>query len=141
MDMADMGMSGMGGMDMSGEGPFRPTNEKIARSLWYGITGIVGLLALFRVVEHIQSCRRQRLRQKDPKCIPSRPRGLFSQAYATVTATMRELCYPQPIFFSGKYSRYFSPLPIGRWLILVTYWTVLLCFLWTDTIIPPDSPM
>ena len=141
MDMDEDDMGSMSGLDMGGEGPFRHTNERLAHGFWYGIAAIVGLLAILRVVDYLQRRDRQTLHHKKPECIPSRPRGPFSQAYATATATMRELCYPQPIYFVGRYSRYFSPLPIGRWLVLIVYWIVLLCFLWSNTILQPSSPM
>ena len=142
--MEDMDMSGvdsMSGIDMDSAGPFRPTNMRVAHGLWYGVIGVIGLLALLRIVEHVQIWQRQRLFQSDQRCIPSRPFGACSQAYATATATMRELCYPQPIFFTGRYSRYFTVLPVGRWLILGMYWGILLSSLWTDTIISRDSAM
>ena len=139
MDMSGMGMSG--GMDMSSEGPFRPTNMKIAHGYWYGIVGVVGLLVLVRLVGIWESHKRRKLYQGDQNAVPSRPLGLISQTYATASATLRELAYPQPVYFTGRFSRFFSPLPVGRWLVLVFYWIVLLCFLWTNTILTPSSPM
>ena len=138
MDMSDM--ASMGGMDMGGEGPFRPTNVRIASGLWYGIVGAVGLLTIFRLLDILQSRQRQKLRLLDPSRVASRPQGYIPQAYATATATVRELLYPQPVYFTGAISKFFSPLPIGRWLIVVLYWTLLLGFLWSDTILKPSNP-
>ena len=125
---------------MSTEGPFRPTNIRIAHGYWYGIAACIGLLATARIFRYLESIQRQKLNKKDPSVVPSRPQGHFSQACATATASLREIAYPQPIYFTGRISKYFSPLPLGRWLILLFYWTVLLCFLWTGTILSPSSP-
>lgn len=128
-------------MSMGSESPFRPVNEKLAHALWYGIAGVVGLLTVARVIRILEGRRRHQLQLQDPSCTPSRPAGRLSQALATATTTWRELSYPQPVYFTGRISKYFSPLPVGRWLILISYWTVLLCFLWTNTIMAPDDPM
>jgi NAD(P)H-flavin reductase len=130
-------------MDMSGmthtAGPFKPTNEKIALGYWYSIAGIVGLLTFRRLYGLLESRRRQNV--KDSSVVPSRPNGAFQQAYATAIATIRELAYPQPVYFTGKISKYFTPLPVGRWLLLAVYWIAILSFLWTDTILRPSSMM
>ena len=133
-------MGSMGGMDSGTEGPFRPTNQKLAQGLWYCIAGIVGLMSLSRGLEILESWRR-RSRERDPKCTPCRPNGPVSQSIATVRTVFREISYSQPIYFTGRISKFFSPLPVGRWLILICYWVLLLCFLWSDTILYPDNPM
>lgn len=137
-----MDMGGMsGGMDMGSEGLFTATNRAIARGYWYGIAATTALFTVARIVSLVQRRQRLKLHEADPHCIPSRPRNVMSRAYATATATMRELSYPQPIYFTGRISEYFSPLPVGRWLILAVYWTILLIFLWSDTILKPSDPM
>ncbi|RMZ07837.1 hypothetical protein D0864_01912 [Hortaea werneckii] len=40
----------------------------------------------------------------------------------------------------GPFTRYLTPLPVGRWLILAIYWTVILVSLWSDTILKPSDP-
>ncbi|WPG97757.1 ferric/cupric reductase transmembrane component 7 [Acrodontium crateriforme] len=139
--MSGMDMSGMGGMDMSTSGLFTPVNMKIARAYWGMIAGAVGFLACLRFVSIIQSRRRRNVASKSPHAIPSRPNGVVSQAYATATASLREMSYPQPIYFTGRLSKYFSPMPVGQSLVLVVYWIVLLAFLWTGTILEKDDPM
>ena len=136
MDMSGM----MGGMDTGSEGPFRPTNEKIAHALWYCIAGAVGILSLSRALEILEG-RQRRAAARIASCYPCRPRGPVSQSIATTRAVFRELAYSQPIYFTGRISKFFSPLPMGRWLILICYWILLLCFLWSDTILYPDNPM
>ena len=136
MDMSSM----MGGMDTGSEGPFRPTNEKLAHALWYCIAGAIGILSLSRIVEIFES-RHRRAAARISDSYPCRPRGPVSQSIATIRAVFRELAYPQPIYFTGRISKFFSPLPVGRWLILMCYWILLICFLWSDTILYPDNPM
>lgn len=130
----------MGGMSMGGTtGGFRITNERLSHTYWYGIAGAVGLLTLVRVVRILESKQRRASQQNNDRLITSRPNGTIAQAYATATATVREITYPQPVYFTGRISKYFSPLPVGRWTILALYWVVLLCFLWTDTILGPND--
>lgn len=128
-------------MDMSSgsSGGFRVTNERLARAYWYTIAGIVALLAVKRLLGIVESKRRQAARRKSATAAVARPHGYLSQAYATATATAREIAYPQPVYFTGRISKYFSPLPAGRWFLLAAYWTVLLCFLWTDSILGPED--
>lgn len=146
MDMSGMDMGGghsghdMSGMTMSG-GVFTPSDEVIARGFWYGIAGCIGLLTLIRIATGLQTRKRLKHHQRNPHSIPSRPTGWISQAYATATATVREALYPQPVHFTGQFSKYFTPLPIGKWLLLVFYWVVILCFLWSNTILKSDDPM
>ena len=127
-------------MDSGSEGPFRPTNQKLAYALWYCIAGVVGFISISRGLEALEA-RRRLSQRSDPKLSPCRPHGTASQTVATVRAIFREMSYSQPIYFTGRISKFFSPLPIGRWLILICYWVLLLCFLWSDTILYPDNPM
>lgn len=127
-------------MGSASEGGFRTANERLSHAYWYAIAGSVGLLTLIRVLRMWESMRRRAIQQREPNLIASRPRGRLAQAYATATATVREIAYPQPVYFTGRISKYFSPLPAGRWVILASYWTVLLCFLWSDTILGPSDP-
>ncbi|KAK4544571.1 hypothetical protein LTR36_004143 [Oleoguttula mirabilis] len=139
MDMSGMDMSG--GVDMASSGLFTPFNKAIARGYWYGIAGVAGFLTLVRTLSAVQNQRRLRLLRKEPHSVPSRPAGVVSRTYATALAACRELAYPQPWYFTGRISKYFSPLPIGRWLVLAVYWTVILLSLWSDTILRPSDQM
>ncbi|SMR59069.1 unnamed protein product [Zymoseptoria tritici ST99CH_1E4] len=133
----------MGHMDMSGGMNMGRglSNEEYARRYWYGIAGCVGLLAVIRVAKSLQTRWRLSDSKRGIQSIPSRPQSSFSKAYATTTATCREVLYPQPVHFTGRFSRFFTPLPIGRWLLLIIYWIVLLSFLWQNNIIPKDDPL
>lgn len=120
-------------------GMFTPTNIAIAHAFWYIIASFVGLLAVVRCMSWYQSRRRQAAYLEGRQAIPSRPQGYLAQFWATATATLRELSYPQPIVFTGKFSKYFTPPPIGRCLVLAVYWIVILTMLWSNTILTKGS--
>ncbi|TKA72128.1 hypothetical protein B0A55_06359 [Friedmanniomyces simplex] len=134
-------MASMGGMGLGSQSQFVGTNQAIARGYWYGIASVTGLFTMVRLISIGQARQRLKQQETDPRGIPSRPRTFISQAYATATATARELSYAQPIHFTGRISKYFSPLPVGRWLILAVYWTAILIFLWSNTILEPSDPI
>ncbi|RMY63666.1 hypothetical protein D0863_10373 [Hortaea werneckii] len=140
MDMSGMDMDGVGGMDMGSSSLFRVTNEAVTRRFWYLIIGATALLTLKRGVSVLQSRQIRRRMTTAPSSIPSRPEDWLSQTYATATAICREVAYPQPWCFTGPFTRYLTPLPVGRWLILAIYWTVILIFLWSGTILKPNDP-
>lgn len=77
--------------------------------------------------------------QQQPAAAPFRPDNIFTQSYDTVIAICRELSYPQLWTWSGKFTRYFTPPPLGRCLLLLTYWAVILTMLWSNTILTPSS--
>lgn len=130
----------MGGMSMSMGGMFTPTNTAIAHDFWYIIVAFVGLLTGVRLINWWQSRSRQDALRKGRQLVPSRPRTYLAQAYATATAALRELAYPQPVFFTGKFSKFFTPPPLGRCLLLAVYWIVILTMLWSNTILTKSSP-
>ena len=127
----------MGGMSMGGM--FTSTNISIAHAFWYIITAFVGTLTVIRCTNWYQSRRRQAAHSRGLRDVPSRPETYLAQLYATATATMRELSYPQPIVFTGKLSKYFTPPPVGRCIVLAMYWIVILTMLWSNTILLKGS--
>ena len=129
----------MGGMSMSMGGMFTPTNKAIAHAFWYIIVAFVALLAAIRCISWSQSRRRQAAHNDGRQAVPSRPRGYLAQVWATATATLRELAYPQPIIFTGRFSKYLTPPPVGRCLVLAVYWIVILTMLWSNTILTKGS--
>ncbi|USW53068.1 Putative ferric reductase, NAD binding domain, ferric reductase transmembrane component-like protein [Septoria linicola] len=142
MSMSGMshGSHSMSGMTMSG-GMFTPSDETYAQAFWYAIAGGIALLTITKAASTVQSRRRLKQHKRDPTSIPSRPTGPFAQAFATATALTREMTYSQPLYFTGRISRYFTPLPLGRWLLLAIYWIIILAFLWTDTILTRGDPI
>lgn len=129
----------MGGMSMSMGGVFTPTNTAIAHDFWYIVAAFVGLLTIIRAVSYFTSRRRQAAYSRGSQTVPSRPVGYLAQVYATITATFRELSYPQPIVFTGRFSKFFTPPPAGRCVVLALYWIIVLTMLWSDTIISRGS--
>lgn len=120
---------------MSSEGLFTQANKNAAHRYWYGVAGVITILTCARIVLSVQRRYQQR------HGTTTHPKGWLSKAFATVTAMVREAVYPQPFFFSGKFSRFFSPMPVGKWLLLAVYWTAILILLWSDVILYPSDPM
>ncbi|KAK4941051.1 ferric-chelate reductase Frp1 [Elasticomyces elasticus] len=137
MDMS--GMSGMGGMDMSSAGMFTPTDKHIAHVFWYLVVAVVGLLVVRRVIDKLRVLVFKRQSQQTPNTIPSRPNNTLAQSYDTLITICRELSYPQPWTFTGRFSRYFTPPSLGKCLFLLGYWMVILTMLWSNTILTPSS--
>ncbi|KAM0708948.1 hypothetical protein Q7P35_002984 [Cladosporium inversicolor] len=129
----------MNGMSMSMGGMFTPTNKTIARDFWYIIVAFVALLTVTRCISWYQIRSRQAAHKAGRQAVPSRPRGYLAQLWATATATFRELAYPQPIVFTGRISKFFTPPPVGRCLVLAVYWIVILTMLWSNTILTKSS--
>ncbi|KIW34663.1 uncharacterized protein PV07_01430 [Cladophialophora immunda] len=138
MDMS--GMSGMGGMDMSSAGMFTPTNKKVAHLYWYLVTAVVGVLVVRRVVDRLRILLNKRKSQHQPGQIPGRPQNALEQLYDTTIAVCRELAYPQLWTCTGKFTKYFTPPSLGRCLLLLTYWAVILTMLWSNVLLTPSSP-
>jgi hypothetical protein len=140
MDMS--GMGGMaGGMDMASGGMFTQTNKAIAHGYWYAIAAVVLFYATARLIEITRRRRRLHGNSVRFRSVTRRGEDSFWNALATITATFRELSYPQPVYFSGSISKYFTQLPIGHWLLLAIYWTTILVMLWSNTILKPKDPM
>ncbi|KAF4989815.1 hypothetical protein FDECE_14584 [Fusarium decemcellulare] len=99
-------------------------NYAFARGYWYTVAGVVGALAIVRGINHIDA--RQRLKAcRDPSVDhPTRPRGPLSQAWATATAIVREMGHPQ-YYIPINGLRWATPLPLGRIIVLVCYWVVI----------------
>ncbi|KAF2723334.1 hypothetical protein K431DRAFT_28545 [Polychaeton citri CBS 116435] len=139
MDMGDMS----GGMDMGSAGMFTPVNKSYARGYWYAIAGSTALLCLVRSFDIFSARHRYAVsrRQRNTITIPSRPQTAIGQTYATITAVFREIGYSQPICFTGRWLKHFTPLPTGHWLLLLVYWAFLLGMLWTNVILKEGDDM
>ncbi|EXJ62239.1 hypothetical protein A1O7_02672 [Cladophialophora yegresii CBS 114405] len=123
---------------MSSAGMFTPTNKKVARLYWYFVAAVVGVLVFRRVVDRVRVWQLRR-NQQQPQRIPGRPQNAFEQCYDTTIAICRELAYPQLWTCTGKFSRYFTPPPLGRCLLLLVYWAVILTMLWSNVILAPSA--
>jgi len=73
--------------------------------------------------------------------IPSRPNNFLTIGFASLTATLREITYPQPLLFTGYFSKHLSPPPLGRVVVIVLYWLVILLCLWTGSILHPGDAL
>jgi predicted ferric reductase len=80
------------------------------------------------------------MHKRRPSTIPSRPGNILLQAYDTMIAMCREMAYPQIYRLSRPSTRYFNPPALGRCMLLLAYWIVILTALWTNTILTPSSP-
>ncbi|QIX01144.1 hypothetical protein AMS68_006661 [Peltaster fructicola] len=125
-DMMDMGMDS--------PGLFTQDNQYRAQILWYLIAATVGSMTVTRVWRLLER-RRRKTRAS------AQPSGIIEHCIATATAVFRETSLPQPIYFSGRISKYFTPPSMGRCLFLGAYWIVILTLLWSDVLMQPDDPM
>ena len=131
----------MGGMDMGTQGMFAPTNMSIARAYWYIVAGTVGVLTSRRIFEESRSYLQRRSRRHGSESKQSQPLNVVAQTYETTVAICREMAYPQLYWLNGRVGRYFNPPPLGRCLVLLTYWAIILTMLWTNTILAPSNSM
>ncbi|KAI3393758.1 hypothetical protein diail_3717 [Diaporthe ilicicola] len=123
MDMSGMDMSMMG-MSM-GTGMFQAENMGLAQAYWYLIVGVLGLCVAVRAGSFLQ--RRTRLQRCSSSSVqfPTKPSGRLSQAWATATAIIREASYSQ-IYVPTRYLSWMTPPPMGRVLVLMVYWAVII---------------
>ncbi|PNP59758.1 hypothetical protein THARTR1_00637 [Trichoderma harzianum] len=118
MDMSGMGMTGMGS----------DVNHRFARAYWYITATVVGSLMVVRGVNHVGAVQRC----SSPH--PTRPNGPLSQSWATATALVRELSHPQ-LFIPLRHFTWLTPPPLGRVLVLLCYWAVIIYFMTWHSIV------
>ncbi|KAF7553817.1 hypothetical protein G7046_g6989 [Stylonectria norvegica] len=122
-----MDMDGMDGMEHD-SGMGMDVNYAFARDYWYIIAGVVGSLTIIRAVNHYDAQQRLKACQNSSVEHPTRPQGPFSQAWATATAMIREMGYPQ-VYISINGLRWATPPPLGRILVLASYWAMIVYFM------------
>ncbi|KAI1496473.1 ferric reductase like transmembrane component-domain-containing protein [Biscogniauxia marginata] len=121
--MGDMG--GMsGGMSMS-TNVFQTTNIAFAQGYWYFIAAVMALLLLIRAINFAQNWLRLRTCRTSSVEHPTKPTNLYWQTWATLTAVVRELSYPQ-LYIPNRYLSWVTPPPMGRVFVLLTYWAVII---------------
>lgn len=83
-------------------------------------------------------CLHHRLRTTQTKSVqyPSRPTTWYWQTWATLTAVCREASYPQ-VYISNRWLSWLTPPPLGRVLLLLAYWAVII-YMMTDGAIVRD---
>lgn len=125
---------------------FQVENMGLARTYWYLIAGVLGLLLTVRAANYVQrkarSVRklwfsffagvptvltRYRLRRCGSSSVqsPSKPTGPVTQAWATATAIGREFSYPQ-LYVPTRFLSWLTPPSMGRVLVLLVYWAVVI---------------
>lgn len=140
MDHSGHSMSNVGSLSV-----FRIRNKSLARAYWYIIAGVIFLLLLIRVyrryefmtrlvfchsrfVSHAHVILRFRRARSRSSQWPSRTAGGISCAFATATAIVREISYPQAVVRKSGLT-WLSPPSLGRAWVLLTYWAVIIYML------------
>ena len=130
----------MGGMDMGSVGLFQGENMEIARSLWYIVAAVVGILGIRAIIEYARLLMAKRISTLRTN-VPSRPNNVLWQSYDTLVTSLREISYPAPRPFRGYVARNFTPPSLGRSVLILTYWVIILIMLWTNVILGPGSSL
>ncbi|KAI1169809.1 ferric reductase like transmembrane component-domain-containing protein [Nemania sp. FL0916] len=104
---------------------FTSVNEVFARGYWYFVAATLILLASIRGINF--ALGRIRLRRSKLVSVqyPTRPSNRFQQTWATLTAVVREMSYPQ-LYIPTRYLSWMTPPPLGRVLVLLVYWAVII---------------
>lgn len=131
-------MSGMGGMDMGSTGLFQSENMRVARALWYIVAAVVCVLGSRALVDYLRLRLAKRV-STERTSVPSRPKNVLWQSYDTLVTSLRELTYPATRPFDGYVLRHLTPPPLGKSLLILTYWTIILIMLWTNVLLGPGS--
>ncbi|KAI0405430.1 arginyl-tRNA synthetase [Xylaria palmicola] len=113
---------------------FSATNEELARAYWYLVAGAVVLLAIIRGINSLQNAIRLRRTQVVSVHYPTKPSNRFMQTWATLTAVGREMSYPQ-LYVPVRYLSWMTPPPLGRVLVLLVYWAVVIYMMASGAII------
>ncbi|ORY59174.1 ferric-chelate reductase [Pseudomassariella vexata] len=123
----------MGGMDM-GSGMLQTLNMALARAYWYIIAGVLALLAIVRTLNYVQNWFRLRISQTKSVQYPTKPTNIYMQIWATMTAIGREMSYPQ-LYVPYPGLSWMTPPPMGRILVLLAYWAVIIYMISAGAII------
>ncbi|KAK3681756.1 hypothetical protein B0T22DRAFT_414772 [Podospora appendiculata] len=123
----------MDGMTM-GTSMFQTTNMALANDFWYIIAGVMGTLAACRVVNYYKSRRRLRICAAKSVEFPTKPSNGFLEAWATLTAVIREASYPQ-LYVPGRWLSWMTPPPLGRIIALLIYWAIIIYMMTAGAII------
>lgn len=119
---------------MMGTNMFQSTNMALARTYWYIVAAVVGAFVVVRIVNYYDSWVRLRARSATARQYPTKPMSAFLQIWATLTAVFREISYPQ-LYVPVRYFTWLTPPPLGRVLMLLIYWGVIIGFMCAGSII------
>ncbi|OTB05001.1 hypothetical protein M426DRAFT_73129 [Hypoxylon sp. CI-4A] len=131
MDMDDMG--DMDGMSM-GNTDFTSVNKSYAKGYWYIVAAIIVLFLVIRTINFVLHWLRLRRAKTHSVQFPSKPAGPASKVWATLTAIGREMSYPQ-LYIPTRGLSWMTPPPMGRVLILLAYWAVIIYMMTKEAIV------
>lgn len=120
-------------------GGFLPTNKAIAETYWYIIAAICGFTLLLRGALYLETRSRIQRAAKTFISYPTRPRNAISQAHNTFLTIFREASGPD-YFITNRWFSWLSPPPLGRSLIILVYWAVIIYMLCHGSILPQTNP-
>ncbi|CAK7235498.1 ferric-chelate reductase Frp1 [Sporothrix curviconia] len=122
-------------MDMSmGTNMFQTINMSLARIYWYIVAAVVAAFVVVRIVNYYDGWLRLRIRATTAREYPTKPPNAFLQIWATLTAVGRELSYPQ-LYVPVRYFTWLTPPPLGRVVMLLVYWSIIIGFMTAGAII------
>ncbi|KAF4838568.1 Ferric/cupric reductase transmembrane component 7 [Colletotrichum tropicale] len=113
---------------------FQDTNVQLAKSFWYIIAGVVGFLGIVRGLNYLEGRRRLKRCRSESVQFPTRPTNHITQIWATATALAREAGHPQ-LYVPIKGLRWATPPPLGRVLVLLAYWAVIIYMMAADAVV------
>ncbi|CAK7267281.1 ferric-chelate reductase Frp1 [Sporothrix epigloea] len=119
---------------MMGTNMFQTTNMSLARMYWYIVAAVVAAFVLVRIVNGYDGWIRLRTRATSARKYPTQPANSFLQTWATLTAVGRELSYPQ-FYVPVRFLTWLTPPPLGRIIMLLTYWAVIIGFMCAGAIV------
>ncbi|KAI1434381.1 ferric reductase NAD binding domain-containing protein [Xylaria sp. CBS 124048] len=119
---------------MSMDSMFTPANKHLAQVYWYIIAGVVAVLALLRGINAVQNIIKLRRSQQRSVRYPTKPSNGLMQVWATLTAVGREMNYPQ-LYVPFRHMSWLTPPPLGRVLVLLAYWAVIIYMMVHDAVI------
>ncbi|KAJ0329144.1 hypothetical protein COL5a_004376 [Colletotrichum fioriniae] len=128
------GGSSMGGGMTMGTALFQETNVQLAQSFWYIIAGVVGFLGIIRGLNYLEGLRRLKRSRTESVRFPTKPSNMITQIWATSTALVREAGHPQ-LYIPIKGLRWATPPSLGRVLVLLAYWAVIVYMMVNDAVI------
>lgn len=89
---------------------------------------LVLLVSNVRLIHRLQISRSRSVKY------PTKPQNVFAQSYATATAIFREMVSPE-LRFKNRWFSWLSPPPLGRSLVIATYWAVIIYMLCWESVV------
>ncbi|KAK4180214.1 putative ferric reductase transmembrane component [Triangularia setosa] len=119
-----------------GDTNYSVRNEELAHRFWYIVVGFVSAFLVCRIVNWYKLERRLRRHKSSSVQSPTKPDTPFLELWATFTAVVREVSYPQ-LYVPARGFSWLTPPAVGRIIVLLVYWTIVI-HMATDGAILPD---